>query len=650
MRPVPVGDAAGLRSLQSIVAATPGFENVDVAVAQSRRTFFGKTADQASRFTLLAIAPGMGGFLGTGTGCEANGLVRALIPTDTVGYVVRVFLEAGRWVLERPGQPRPKIPLEGIIPFNFTFGVEEGGSSNSAGVLSVLRDSSNAERAARVLAIPHPTDTLKYIIAGGGTGFNKMVFLWELVPLAGPAARLGVSGPAQLVTDRTTLSAAVTAQLFDASSNFVRTAGVPVTVSIASGTGTLSGTQTVPTAADGAAQFPDLKIIGTGAHTLKFSAAGLPDATLAVQVLPPARLEVTALPATAFRGLSFNPRISLRVADASGATVPLNLVDAQVRVASGSGALTSSSSTTARFFAGVAQFATTQIAGDGVHRLRFTVPFLDSIVSADINIVAPPVITSGPALPAATRGQPYELVLRTSVDSAGVTWSVISGTVPHGITLAPNGRLSGTPDTSAAFSFTVSATSAAFAPLTSISANLTLAVSGTASSSGPRLVVRGAPGSIRRVAADSLLCAAADTTATTCTLPTTAAVTVVAKGTPTSGFTGWQQLCTGRAACAIPAGSVQELHAIMVPLPSITTAAAEQDLLTGSGLTTTERSLLDQTGNGNGVYDIGDLMAHLERNGQSLSARVLDAVNASDVPLVRTFRAPAAPPTARVRP
>ncbi|MCC7052789.1 MAG: hypothetical protein IT355_05940 [Gemmatimonadaceae bacterium] len=617
--------------LASRVNAVAGFETVLVASTQAVRTSWAlPTGRTIVRYSLLdrgSASTSIG--IGSGTGCTATTLAQLFGSTSVAGHTAQLNFSAGQAVLSGTGL----VPQTygGLFPTNLTFY-----AFGPAGT-DVVRDAGNPGGRVAILAFVSPADSNSWLLAGIGS----QDFLVKMDFAAATATALAAYGPAQLISERRTLRDTVKATLLDAGNNVVPLAGTAVTVSLASGSGSLGGTLTATTGSDGVARFPDIVITGNGAHTLKFTAAGLTDATLPMQVLPLAHLEVTALPTSAYRGLSFTPRISLRVADASGSTVPLNLVDAQVRVASGPGALAPTSATTARFSAGVAQFSNTAITADGLHRLRFTVPFLDSIVSADINVVAPPVITSGPALPAATRGQLYDIVLRTSVDSAGVTWVVISGAVPSGLALAPNGRLSGTPDSSGTSAFMVRAISSAFAPLASVTANLTLTVSATAGSTGPRLVVRGAPGAIRRVAADSLLCASADTTATTCTLSTSTAVTVVAKGTPTSGFTGWQQLCTGRAACAIPAGTVQELHAVMVPLPAITTTAAEQDLLTGTGLTNPERSLLDQTGNGNGLYDIGDLMAHLERNGQSLSARVQDAINASDVPLVRTFRAPA---------
>jgi PKD repeat protein len=59
----------------------------------------------------------------------------------------------------------------------------------------------------------------------------------------------------------------------------IRQAGVVVSASIASGTGTLGGGTTATTDEDGRAQFADLSISGTGSFTLKFTAPGFGETT-----------------------------------------------------------------------------------------------------------------------------------------------------------------------------------------------------------------------------------------------------------------------------------------------------------------------------------------------------------------------------------
>jgi hypothetical protein len=68
--------------------------------------------------------------------------------------------------------------------------------------------------------------------------------------------------------------------------NGVALAGVVVTVSIASGTGTLQGTLTATSRDNGTAPFYDLGIAGTGAHTLRFTAGSVSTTSRTVTINP----------------------------------------------------------------------------------------------------------------------------------------------------------------------------------------------------------------------------------------------------------------------------------------------------------------------------------------------------------------------------
>jgi large repetitive protein len=63
------------------------------------------------------------------------------------------------------------------------------------------------------------------------------------------------------------------------------------------------------------------------------------------------------------------------------------------------------------------------------------------------------------SLPSGTVGQPYSASLSASGGSAPYSWSVSAGSLPSGLSLAPNGTLSGSPNSSGTFNFTVKATS-----------------------------------------------------------------------------------------------------------------------------------------------------------------------------------------------
>ncbi|WP_221230802.1 putative Ig domain-containing protein [Xanthomonas sp. CFBP 8152] len=80
--------------------------------------------------------------------------------------------------------------------------------------------------------------------------------------------------------------------------------------------------------------------------------------------------------------------------------------------------------------------------------------------SYTLTIAAPVVVIAPTALPAATRGTAYSQVLSASGGTAPYTYTLASGTLPAGITLASNGTLSGTATVEGSFNVTVTATDA----------------------------------------------------------------------------------------------------------------------------------------------------------------------------------------------
>lgn len=70
-------------------------------------------------------------------------------------------------------------------------------------------------------------------------------------------------------------------------------------------------------------------------------------------------------------------------------------------------------------------------------------------------------ITTGTALPEANAGSAYSLVFGLSGGTAPFTWSLLSGSLPPGMTLSPGGLLSGTPAVQGTFQFTVKVTDSA---------------------------------------------------------------------------------------------------------------------------------------------------------------------------------------------
>src|SRR5260370_16123911 len=75
-------------------------------------------------------------------------------------------------------------------------------------------------------------------------------------------------------------------------------------------------------------------------------------------------------------------------------------------------------------------------------------------------------ITTPSLLRGAAEGQPYAQVLLEQGGVGSLTWTLTGGSLPSGITLSPNGILSGTPTVFGAFLFTVQVTDSSVPPKT----------------------------------------------------------------------------------------------------------------------------------------------------------------------------------------
>jgi hypothetical protein len=221
---------------------------------------------------------------------------------------------------------------------------------------------------------------------------------------------------------------------------------LPVTASLAAGTGTLTGTTTVNAAA-GVARFTDLQIVGFGPHRLKFAVATpsmeVTSASFAVAAGAPASLSITAQPSSAVSGQVVSP-IRVEVRDADGN--PTSSADSiTASLASGSGTLTGLTKVAA--VSGVATFSFLTLAGSGPHTLTFTGPAVPSSASAVIvPLESAPITVAQTAAALSVETQPNGaitgLVFTTApvvrvVDNAGllmpsatnlVTATLVSGT------------------------------------------------------------------------------------------------------------------------------------------------------------------------------------------------------------------------------
>ncbi len=182
-------------------------------------------------------------------------------------------------------------------------------------------------------------------------------------------------------------------QLRDGAGNAVGQAGVTVTTTIATGTGTLGGTVTAATNANGVASFAGLSISGTaGNYTLSFGAAGLTPAVsgpITVSAGATTHLTLTTQPSTtAQSGVAFAQQPVLQLRDGAGNPVSQAGVSVTATIATGTGTL-GGTATVATTASGVASFADLSISATaGSYTLSFGAPGLTPAVSGPITIGA----------------------------------------------------------------------------------------------------------------------------------------------------------------------------------------------------------------------------------------------------------------------
>ncbi len=304
-----------------------------------------------------------------------------------------------------------------------------------------------------------------YVLSAGATGLSPALSNGFTVG-SGSATRLGLTTqPAATSVSGAVLTRQPVVQLQDAAGNPVAQAGVVVTASVASGPGTLGGTQTVATDGTGAAGFGNLALSGpAGAYTLRFTAPGLTEvvsATVTLTAGNATRLVLVTQPSVnAQSSIPLVQQPALQLRDANGNDVPQGGVLVAAAVSAG-GTITGADAVITNA-AGRAVFPNLAISGPaGTYTLTFTSGALPPVVSNQITLGAGPTaklsITTQPSA-AAQSGVPFPqqpaIQLRdaanNAVTQAGivVTASVASGAATLG------GTLSATTDATGLATFT----------------------------------------------------------------------------------------------------------------------------------------------------------------------------------------------------
>jgi hypothetical protein len=234
-------------------------------------------------------------------------------------------------------------------------------------------------------------------------------------------------------------------QVRDGANNVVSSAALPVTASIASGSGVLSGTTTV-TSSNGVATFTDLVITGSGSHTLAYASPGLVSAASPpfTVIGPPAQLALTTHPSGAASGTPLSSQPVVQVRDASNNLVASSAAMVTASISSGSGAL--SGTTTITAVGGVATFTDLVITGTGPHALQFASAGIQGVISSLFNVSAAPTQLGIAVQPSANAvgGVPFSQQPVINLRDAGNNSVLLAGVPVTAAIATGGGTLGGT--------------------------------------------------------------------------------------------------------------------------------------------------------------------------------------------------------------
>jgi hypothetical protein len=303
-------------------------------------------------------------------------------------------------------------PVDGI---SVQWTAQGGGSISSTAVETGTDGLASVQR----ILGPDPGDVTTTASVSGLQG-SPVTFTSTAIAGTGPRVAL-TTQPSATAQSGVALTVQPMVQLQDADGNNQSQSGVVVTVSIASGTGTLGGAVMATTGSNGAATFTDLRITGAaGAFTLRFSAPGTTPAvsntiTLSGNTGGGIAL-VTNPPVSPLNGEVFDPTVQpvVQVTDGSGGVSGVQVTAA---LATGSGTLDGTTTATTDA-SGMARFADLGISGVGSHSIVFTAT-AGSVTSSTIDV------------------QPLSSKASTGEWGPVIPW----GIVPLHMSLLPNGKI-----------------------------------------------------------------------------------------------------------------------------------------------------------------------------------------------------------------
>lgn len=210
----------------------------------------------------------------------------------------------------------------------------------------------------------------------------------SVVTFVVPPGQLAIATQPSGAVSGITFTTQPVVQIRDAGNSLVATSTAAVTAAVTTGNGTLVGTRTV-NAVNGVATFTNLRIDGSGAQTLTFTATGFNTATSSSFTVTQtaAALSIQTQPGGATSGRAFTVQPVVRILDNAGLVVTGSALAVTATRTIGSGTL--SGTTTVNAANGIVTFTNLALDGSGAHALTFstTTPALQ-VVSATFNVTA----------------------------------------------------------------------------------------------------------------------------------------------------------------------------------------------------------------------------------------------------------------------
>lgn len=326
------------------------------------------TGTTAGTNTVTAAVPGLSGSPVTFTAAGTPGPAATITATSPISQSVpagtAVTAPPSVRVTDANGNPVGGVPV--------LFSITAGGGATTPTSPATVTTSPNGTAMLGSWTLGSSVGFDNNSVTAATTGLTGSPVTFTASALGGPATRMVLAVPPAGVVSGVSLSPAPAVELRDANGNLSPSTAL-VAVAIASGSGTLAGATTA-TAVNGVAVFGNLRINGTGVHTLVFTSAGLPAVTSAsftvTQVA--AALQVQTQPGAVIADSLFALPPAVRILDHAGLPITTGssaALTVTASVASGNGAM--AGTTTATAVAGVAAFPGLRVHGTGSHTLRF---------------------------------------------------------------------------------------------------------------------------------------------------------------------------------------------------------------------------------------------------------------------------------------